>query len=69
MRPVKSTVSRHLRELWERRLVVARREGVAAVYSFADQRVVEILDITHRLLIDSLSERVRLLVAEERPQD
>ena len=49
------TVSRHLKVLRERQLVVAEREGPSVRYSLADDRVVEALDIRRVVLLGTLS--------------
>lgn len=49
------TVSRHLKVLRERRLVATRREGPSVLYSLADARVIEALDILRSVLLGTLS--------------
>ncbi|HIC90072.1 MAG TPA: transcriptional regulator, partial [Anaerolineae bacterium] len=58
-----STVSRHLRILRERELVVADREGTMVYYSLADERIVQALDLLRQVLADRLRQRRRLVEA------
>ena len=45
-----STVSRHLKILRERNLVVNNRRGNAVLYSLADRRIIQSLDIMREIL-------------------
>jgi len=45
-----STVSRHLRVLRERNLVVTERKGTSIYYSLADKRIVAALDLMRGIL-------------------
>jgi ArsR family transcriptional regulator len=49
------TVSRHLKVLRERQLVEAKREGPSVLYSLADERVIDALDILRSVLLGALS--------------
>jgi DNA-binding transcriptional ArsR family regulator len=49
------TVSRHLQNLRDRRLVVATREGQNIFYSLADKRIIQALDLLRAVLADDLS--------------
>ncbi len=49
------TVSRHLKVLRERHLVEAKREGPSVLYSLADERVIDALDILRSVLLGTLS--------------
>ena len=49
------TVSRHLQNLRDRRLVNATREGTCVYYSLADKRILQALDILRAILADDLS--------------
>ncbi len=51
------TTSRHLKILRERGLVSSRREGQTVMYSVADQRVIEALDLLRAVLADVLQRR------------
>ena len=54
------TVSRHLKELRERHLVFAEREGTSVRYSLADGRVIDALDTMRAVLLGGLSQQARL---------
>jgi len=54
------TVSRHLKALRDRGLVVSTRKGNAVMYSLRDSRVIEALNIMRALLADLLSQNARL---------
>jgi DNA-binding transcriptional ArsR family regulator len=54
------TVSRHLKVLRERRLVLADREGTSVRYSLADDRVITALDTMRAVLIGGLSQQAEL---------
>lgn len=54
------TVSRHLQNLRDRRLVVASREGQNVFYSLADPRVIQALDLLRAVLADNLSHQGNL---------
>ena len=49
------TVSRHLKNLRDRGLVIASREGQNVYYSLADMRVIQALDVLRAVLSDILS--------------
>ncbi len=53
-------VSRHLKVLRERGMVVAERQGAVVQYSLADRRLIEALDILRAVLRDTLSRRAAL---------
>lgn len=59
------TVSRHLKVLRERGLVVARREGANVFYTVADDRVLQALDTLRAVLADLLARRASLAEALE----
>jgi ArsR family transcriptional regulator len=54
------TVSRHLKMLRERGLVLARRDGQSVYYDIADQRVIQALDILRAVLADMLRSQAML---------
>ena len=56
-----STVSRHLKELLNRGMVHSRREGPAVIYSLADARVIEALELMRQILVDHLRRRAQLV--------
>jgi len=49
------TISRHLKLLRDRGLVLSRREGQYVLYSLADARVIEALDLLRAMLADRLT--------------
>jgi len=49
------TVSRHLQNLRERRMVTAVREGQNVYYSLADARIVQALDLLRAVLAETLT--------------
>jgi DNA-binding transcriptional ArsR family regulator len=54
------TVSRHLKILRERRLVLTEREGTSVRYSLADNRVISALDIMRAVLMGGLNQQAAL---------
>jgi ArsR family transcriptional regulator len=56
-----STVSRHLRFLRDRTLVTAQRSGANVVYSLADARIIQALDLMRGVLAGILQRRQDLL--------
>jgi DNA-binding transcriptional ArsR family regulator len=54
------TVSRHLRFLRERDLVLAERSGNTITYSLADPRVIDALDIMRSVMADILARNAEL---------
>lgn len=59
------TVSRHLKNLRDRGLVVATRQGMTVQYSLADPRVIDALDILRAIMRDGIQKRASLV--EEAP--
>ena len=57
------TVSRHLKILRERKLVVASRRGTSVYYSLADDRVLDALDTLRAVLADVLNSQIALAKA------
>ncbi|MEK7325914.1 MAG: metalloregulator ArsR/SmtB family transcription factor [Chloroflexota bacterium] len=57
------TVSRHLKVLRDRRMVLATREGTNVYYTLADARVIEALNLLREVLAGILEQRTAL--AEE----
>ena len=55
-----STVSRHLKVLRDRQLVIAQREGTAVRYSLADRRVIDALDTMRAVLAEALDRQAAL---------
>ena len=54
------TVSRHLKILRDRNIVVAERDGQSVFYSLTDRRIIKALDILRAILADSLGSQVAL---------
>ncbi len=54
------TISRHLKTLRDRGMVVTERRAQAVVYSLTDRRVIEALDILREVLADRLHSRGEL---------
>jgi ArsR family transcriptional regulator len=55
------TVSRHLKVLRERRMVIAQRDGKSVFYSLADARIIQALDLLRAVLASSLEDQVALV--------
>jgi ArsR family transcriptional regulator len=58
-----STVSRHLKILRERSIVTTERDGSQIVYSLADRRIIQALDLMRAMVMSSLRESGRLAEA------
>ena len=56
-------ISRHLKVLRERGMVNATRDGANVVYSLADKRVIEALDLMRQVLGDHLAAGAQLAKA------
>ena len=54
------TVSRHLKILRERGLVVSRREGQFVHYQLSDRRIVDALDLLRAVMAENLKTRASL---------
>ncbi len=54
------TISRHLKVLRERDMVQTVRTGTSIVYSLADRRVIEALDLMRTFLKDNLEQKSTL---------
>ena len=54
------SVSRHLKILRERNMVVSERQGQSVIYSLADDRIIEALDILREFLAEQLESQVKL---------
>lgn len=64
------TVSRHLKVLKDRRMVIAQRDGQSVFYSIADDRIIQALDLLRAVLADSLESQAALIrsAAEQTPE-
>ena len=58
-----ATVSRNLKVLRERGMVVAERQGANINYSLADKRIIRALDLLRQVLAENLSKRSALAEA------
>ena len=56
-----SAASRHLKVLRERGLIQAQRDGAQVIYSLADKRFIQALDILREVMLDQLSQQVDLI--------
>lgn len=56
------TVSRHLKVLRERGMATTERFGATVMYSLADPRVIEALDLMRAVLADNLAQKSALAV-------
>jgi DNA-binding transcriptional ArsR family regulator len=55
------TISRHLKNLRDRGLVIATRQGMTVQYSLADHRVIDALDILRSIMRDSIQKRASFI--------
>ncbi len=55
------TISRHLKVLRERHMVIAQRDGKAVFYHLADKRIIEALDLMRHVMSDSLESQANLV--------
>jgi len=55
------TISRHLKNLRDRGLVIATRQGMMVQYSLADKRVIDALDILRSIMRESIQKRASLV--------
>lgn len=55
------TVSRHLRILHQRSLVLTERDGTSVTYRLADSRIIDILDSMRLLLKNNLARQSRIV--------
>jgi ArsR family transcriptional regulator len=54
-------VSRHLKTLRERGMVIAVRQGPSVLYSLGDERLIQALDLLRAVLRENLSRRAELV--------
>ena len=54
------TISRHLKILRERGMVVAHREGQAVIYAISDPRIIQALDLLRSVMTDNLRSQAAL---------
>ena len=55
-----STVSRHLKILRDRGMVIAQRDGQSVFYSLTDERIIQALDLLRAMLASSLESQGQL---------
>jgi DNA-binding transcriptional ArsR family regulator len=55
------TISRHLKNLRDRGLVIATRQGTMVQYAIADRRVIDALDILRSIMRDSIQKRASFI--------
>jgi DNA-binding transcriptional ArsR family regulator len=55
------TISRHLKILRERGMVVSTRQGTMVQYALADRRVIDALDILRSIMRDSIQKRASFI--------
>jgi DNA-binding transcriptional ArsR family regulator len=55
------TISRHLKILRERGLVVATRQGTMVQYTLSDSRVINALDILRNIMRDNIQKRASFI--------
>ena len=56
-----SAASRHLKVLRERGLIQAQRDGTQVIYSLADNRFIQALDLLREVMLDQISQQADLL--------
>ena len=54
------TVSKHLQNLRDRRMVTATRDGQNVIYSLTDSRIIQALDLLRSVLADNLNYQASL---------
>jgi DNA-binding transcriptional ArsR family regulator len=55
------TISRHLKNLRDRGLVTANRQGMTVQYSLADHRIIDALDILRSIMRDGIQKRASFI--------
>jgi ArsR family transcriptional regulator len=55
-----SSVSRQLKNLRDRGMVIAKREGQSVYYHLSDQRIIQALDLMRAVLADQLASQASL---------
>jgi DNA-binding transcriptional ArsR family regulator len=55
------TISRHLKNLRDRGLVIATRQGTMVQYALADRRVIDALDILRNIMRDGIQKRASFI--------
>lgn len=60
-----SLVSRHLKILRDRGMAIPARRGTVVIYSLADERLIQALDLLRAVMRDGLAKRAALVEAIE----
>ncbi len=55
------TVSRHLKVLRDRQMVLTEREGTSVYYALKDKRIIEALELLREVLAEILEQRTALI--------
>lgn len=63
MKLPQSTVSRHLRVLRDRSIISLEKRGTSNLYTIADTRIVDALDLLRQVLNQQLTEQAKLTAA------
>jgi ArsR family transcriptional regulator len=63
MKLPQSTVSRHLRVLRDRSIILLEKRGTSNLYTIADTRIVDALDLLRQVLNQQLTEQAKLTAA------
>ncbi len=63
------SVSRHLKIMRDCGIVRASREGQSVIYSLADRRIIQALDILRKVLADSLTGQAALITNDSSNQN
>ena len=58
-----ATVSRHLKVLRDRQMVTSQRDGAHVIYSLADVRIIDALDLLREVMASILTRRAELAQA------
>ena len=56
-----SAASRHLKVLRDRGIILAERDGAQVIYSLADDRFIQALDLLREVMLDQLSQQADLI--------
>ncbi len=56
-----SAASRHLKVLRDRGIILAERDGAQVIYSLADKRFIQALDLLREVMLDQLSQQADLI--------
>ena len=61
-----STVSRHLKILRERNMVISHREGQSVIYELGDERIIQALDLLRAFMADEIEAQIELVKAAQK---